>query len=221
MAPHRLAALPAQKNIEEHVRTQAEFLKHELEPRLAEARAGRRQFYFVDAAHFVLGNFPGWVWAAAAVFIKAAAGRQRYSVLGAWNAAANALLTVVTEATVNAATMSELLEKVARAGYGVPITLALDNAKYQHAAAVKQRAAELHIELLFLPGYSPNLNLIERLWKFTKKKALRAKYHADFASFKAAIDDCLSKLTTQHRPALAQLMTHKFQTFGNVSFQPA
>lgn len=187
---------------------------------MAEARAGERQLYFVDAAHFVFGNFPGWVWAAVAVFLKAAAGRRRYSVLGAWNAAANALLTIVTEATVNAETMSALLEKVARAGYGVPITLALDNAKYQHAAAVKRRAAELNIELLFLPGYSPNLNLIERLWKFTKKEALRAKHHADFASFKAALDDCLSKLTTKHRQAVARLMTHEFQTFKNVSFQP-
>ena len=213
--------MPAQKNLAEHAAVQDEFLKTKLEPRLRQARAGKRQVYFVDAAHFVLGSYFGWVWAAAAVFLKAAAGRQRYSVLGAWDAVKNTLLTVTTEATVTAATVSELLERVARAGDGVPITLVLDNARYQHCALVQERAAALRIELLFLPGYSPNLNLIERLWGFVKKRALRGRYHADFASFKAAIDDCLSKIPTVNRGALATLMTHHFQSFRNISIHAA
>ena len=72
--------------------------------------------------------------------------------------------------------------------------------------------------MLFLPSYSPNLNLIERLWKFTKKKALRGKHYADFASFRAAIDDCLDRIRTDHRDAIASLITLKFQTFDNASF---
>ena len=33
-------------------------------------------------------------------------------------------------------------------------------------------AASLRIELLYLPSYWPNLNLMERLWKFVKKECL-------------------------------------------------
>ena len=209
--------MSAQKNLAEHAGIQDEFLNSELEPRLRQARAGKRQVYYVDAVHFVLGSHYGWVWAALAVYLKAAAGRQRYSVLGAWDAARNTLLTVTTEATVTAATVLELLATVARAGIGVPITLVLDNARYQHCAVVRARAADLGIELLFLPGYSPNLNLIERLWGFVKKRALRGRYHADFTTFKTAINHCLAQIPTTHRGALQTLMTHQFQSFANIS----
>lgn len=213
--------MSAPKNLAEHAAAQDEFLNAELKPRLAEARVGQRQLYFADAAHFTLGSYFGWVWACCAVYLKAAAGRRRYSVLGAWNAVANTLLAVATEATVTAATVADLLAKIAAAGGGVPMSLVLDNARCQHCAATKARAAELGIELLFLPGYSPNLNLIERLWGFVKKRALRGRYHADFASFKAAIDDCLARIPTTHRSALASLMTHNFQTFSDISLHAA
>ena len=55
------------------------------------------------------------------------------------------------------------------ASNGVPVTVILDNARYQRCAQVVTLAASLQIELCFLPSYSPNLNLIERLWKFVKK----------------------------------------------------
>ena len=99
--------------------------------------------------------------------------------------------------------------------------MVLDNARYQRCEAVETEAKRLGIELLFLPSYSPNLNLIERLWKFTKKKALRGKHYADFATFRAAIDECLNRIPTDHREALASLMTLKFQTFDSDSFLAA
>ena len=99
----------------------------------------------------------------------------------------------------------------------MPITLVLDNARYQYCQRVRDLAEQLGIELLFLPSYSPNLNLIERLWKFVKKKALRGHYYATFSQFRAAIDDCLFQIGSKHRPDLKTLMTHDFQTFENVS----
>ena len=57
----------------------------------------------------------------------------------------------------------------------------------------------LKIELLFLPPYSPNLNLIERLWKFVKKECLSCRYHEDFTRFKAAIVDCLEGVEGKHK----------------------
>ena len=117
--------------------------------------------------------------------------------------------------------MCELLRKIAGLGLVGPITLVLDNAKYQHAAAVKALAAGLGIHLEFLPGDSPNLNLIERLWKFLKRRALYGRYHPDFASFRAAIETEIEQLPTTHHVALTTLMTLNFQTFENVSLLSA
>lgn len=99
--------------------------------------------------------------------------------------------------------------------------MVLDNARYQRCAAVEAEAKRLGVELLFLPSYSPNVNLIERLWKFTKKEALRGKHYPDFATFRGAIDDCLNRIRTDRREALASLTTLKFQTFDNASFLAA
>ena len=73
------------------------------------------------------------------------------------------------------------------------------------------------IKLLFLPSYSPNLNLIERLWKFTKKAVLNSRHQQCFGDFQQAIDKCLDELGTTHRSKIDSLMTLNFQTFGNVS----
>jgi transposase len=96
-----------------------------------------------------------------------------------------------------------------------------DNARCPRCEVVPTEAKRLGIELLFLPSYSPNLNLIERLGKFPKKKALRGKYYPDFVTFVGAIDDSLNRIPTDHREALASLMTLKFQTFHNASFLTA
>lgn len=69
----------------------------------------------------------------------------------------------------------------------------LDTARYQRCKLALEKAAESGIELLFLPPYSPNLNLIERLWKFVKKEVLYSKYYDNFEKFKVAITECLSE----------------------------
>ena len=94
----------------------------------------------------------------------------------------------------------------------MPVTLVLDNARYQKCKQVWAVAESLNIEMLYLPSYSPNLNLIERLWKFVKKQVLYSKYYADFGSFSAAITDCLARTHTDHKTALDSLLTLRFQT---------
>ena len=213
--------LPPKKSVEEHAATQAAYLEQKLEPALAEARAGVAHLFFVDAAHFVMGSFLCCVWCLVRLMIRGASGRKRYSVLGAWNAATNALVSVTTDATVNAETMCALLRQIAALGLMGPVRLVLDNARYQHCALVMDLAKSLNIDLLFLPSYSPNLNLIERLWRFIKKKVLYARHYGTFQDFRGAIDGCLSKIETEHREELKSLMTHKFQTFRDVSFLAA
>jgi transposase len=210
-----------QKTLDEHVREQAEFLDAQLKPRLQEAEAGKRHVFFVDAAHMVYGTFLCCLWSFVRLFVRAASGRQRFNVLGAFNAISRELLAVTNTTVVNTETMCELLRKLASQGLSEPITLVLDNARYQRNAVVQALAASLGIELLYLPSYSPNLNLIERLWRFVKREALYGRYHATFADFQAVIQNTLSQLSTKHKDRLASLMTLNFQVFDDVSLLAA
>jgi transposase len=205
----------------EHVREQREFLDNELKPKLDAALAGRGQVLFVDAAHFVFGTFLCCLWSIVRIFVRAASGRQRFNVLGAWNAVTRELITITNTTVVNTDTMCELLRAVANRGLIGPVTLVLDNARYQRNAVVKGLAAELGIVLLFLPSYSPNLNLIERLWRFMKRKAAYGRYHPTFADFQAAIQDVLDRVPTTYASKLDSLMTLNFQEFDEVSLLAA
>jgi transposase len=205
----------------EHVAIQAAFLDTELKPCLDAAQAGQGHVFFVDAAHFVFGTFLCCLWSVTRIFIRAASGRQRFNVLGAWNAVTHQLIAVTNTTVVNTATMCELLGKIAALGLTGPITLVLDNARYQRNAVVEALASQLGITLLFLPSYSPNLNLIERLWKFIKRRALYGRYHPTFAEFQAAIKETLDGLPTTHAERLKTLMTLNFQLFEDVSLMAA
>jgi transposase len=177
--------------------------------------------FFVDAAHFVFGTFLCGLWSFARLFVRAASGRQRFHVLGAWNALTRELVAVTNTTVVNTETMCELLRKLASQGLVGPITVVLDNARYQRNQVVQALAATLGIELLFLPSYSPNLNLIERLWRFTKREALYGRYHPTFAHFQAAVQETLGQVSTKHKDRLASLMTLNFQVFEDVSLLTA
>jgi transposase len=203
------------------VETQAKFLDEELKPKLDAALAGKGHVFFVDAAHFVLGTYLCCLWSVRRIFVRAASGRQRFNVLGAWNAVTRQLIAVTNTTVVNTATMCELLRKIAAQGLSGPITLVLDNARYQRNAVVQDLAKALGITLLFLPSYSPNLNLIERLWKFMKRRSLYGRYHPTFAGFRAAIEETIDGLSTTHADQLKTLMTLKFQQFQDVSLMPA
>jgi transposase len=218
LKPRKVAAIPIppKQTADEHAREQRRFLEQELEPRLAEARAGRRDVYFVDAAHFVYAAFLGWLWCLARRCIRAASGRKRYNVLGALHAVSHRLVRVTNHGYINAESVCALLRAVAAAGVGRPLTLVLDNARYQKCALVQELARSLGIELLYLPGYSPNLNLIERVWKFVKKQCLQSIEHTTYEAFTGAIDKCLEESATTHKPEMDSLLTHNFQTFDSV-----
>jgi transposase len=184
---------------------------------LEQATAGDRRVFFVDAAHFVQSAFLGWLWCFSRLFVRSTSGRQRFNVLGALCATTHQLTTVCNTGYINSVSVCELLRKLAALPSSVPITVVLDNARYQRCALVQATAKALNIELLFLPTYSPNLNLIERLWKFTKKKVLYSKYYETFADFQNAISTLLDNAHQTHREELDSLLTLKFQTFRNLN----
>ena len=189
-----------------------------MESRLEEAKRGQRTVLFVDAAHFVFGSFLGYVWCVIRRFVRAASGRKRLSVLGALNAVTHRLTTVCNDSYVNAETVCELLDQLRRQYPKGPLTLFLDNARYQRCRLVQDRAEALQIELAYLPAYSPNLNLIERLWKFVKKQCLYCKHYSDYASFREAILDCLQTAHRKHKAELKTLLTLNFQSFEEAQF---
>jgi len=95
-----------------------------------------------------------------------------------------------------------------------PLHLVLDNARYQHCQMVKCTAAELNIVLEFLPGYSPNLNLIERLCRYIKG-IIGQRYYETKEEFQKAIIHLLESLgNSKHQANLKKLLTRNFQQFA-------
>ena len=191
---------------------QQKFLKEKLKPRLREAKKSVRDLYFVDAAHFVHGAFLGFFWSIKRIFVRTPSGRKRFNVLGALHSVTKELLKVTNDSYISSEQVCELLELIASSATK-PVTVVLDNASYQRCKLVMDKANELGIELLFLPTYSPNLNLIERLWKFTKKKCLNSIYYPDFKSFRLGISSFLEDMHSKHTDELQSLLTPKFQVF--------
>jgi transposase len=208
----KVGTVPAKADPDE----QAEFLQEKLQPRLDQARRGRRTVLFVDAAHFVYGPVLGFLWCLARLFVPGPSGRKRYNVLAALNAVTHEVIRVANGTYINAETVCALLRQVASAGLPGPITLVLDNARYQRCQLVQALARSLRIELLYLPGYSPNLNLIERLWKYVKKQCLGSRHLPTYEEFTGAIDACLDGLATKHKQQMDTLLTLNFQLFDDM-----
>lgn len=164
----------------------------------------------------MLSPYVGFLWSVTRVFLRAPSGRQRFNVLGALNAVTHEVITVTNETYITAESVCTLLKKIAEKKLTPPITLVLDNARYQKCHKVLELAAVLDIELLFLPPYSPNLNLIERLWKFVREEKLNRTYYATFTLFTEAIASCLAETQSTHREKMPSLFTLKFQTFKHI-----
>jgi transposase len=165
----------------------------------------------------VFGAFLSALWCFTRAWIKAPCGRQRFNVLGAINAISKEVISITNTDYVNSTTVCALLNRIKELNPSIPLSLILDNARYQRCNLVIDLAAKLNIELLFLPPYSPNLNLIERLWKFVKKKCLYAKFYPTFDAFTASIQSCLEQTCTTHLSEVQSLLTLNFQSFENCS----
>jgi transposase len=190
---------------------QLEFLNEKLQPRLKEASEGKRKLFFVDAAHFVMGAVVGMLWCFHRVFVRGASGRQRYNVLGAVDSQTKKVTTVTNDTYITAPTVCQLLKRLRKDNPEIPITIVLDNARYQRCRLVAARAEELDIELLYLPAYSPNLNIIERFWKFIKQDCLKIVYYDSFQEFTEAIDSKIKEANTKLKDRMKSLLSLNFQ----------
>ena len=144
------------------------------------------------------------------IIIKSNTGRKRINILGALDIEDFSVTTTLTEETCNAERIVEFLQKIKEKYPDRKIVIILDNARYNYALATRTFAEENNILLLFLPPYAPNLNLIERLWKFTKKHLVNNIYHEDYTQFVNATDSFFNNLG-EYRQELSSLFTQKFQ----------
>ncbi len=193
---------------------QTEWIKN-LQPVMDEAREGKRKLFFMDAAHFTLETFLCHVWCKEPLYLRSGAGRNRFNVLRCIDPFSFDFIESHTMVYVDAEQVREFLVKVRNASGEIPVSIVLDNARYQHCNAVKEKAAELNIDLIFLPPYSPNLNIIERLWKYTRRHVLAGKHFASPASFHEALRYFFEDDFYNHISALSSLLTLNFQSFKN------
>jgi hypothetical protein len=144
-------------------------------------------------------------------------GRKRLNILGAYCPQDQEYVDIrQAEGTISAPHVMQLLEKIQKKHPGITVfVIHLDNARYQHARMLKewiqmkQKTEGVTFQLKHVPAYSPNLNLIERMWKFLRKHAFRT-WHKTFEAMQAAAAAVLDNLS-RYRDELATLMTEKFQ----------
>ena len=174
--------------------------------------------YFVDAAHLLHNAVPshGWIKRNRTVELPTNSGRNRRNVLGAYSPDDHSLIAIEDTVSCDAEMVCRLLHKLRSSHPEVPRLLVLDNVRYQRAKRVQAVAEELQITLLFLPPYAPNLNLIERFWKFLRKHTTRNRFYPTFAEFRAAIQGVMFHLE-DYADALTSLMTERFHLFGQRS----
>lgn len=182
---------------------------------IKKAKQNKAIVLFLDPAHQVHNVDNRYCWQrkgkSGTKLIPSNSGRERLTIIGAINATTHRPTILTTAGNCDGLMMQAFLGEV-RKDYPTTKTIYifLDNAKYNHSHLVRDEAKKLHIKLLFLPPYSPNLNLIERLWKFMKKQVTANKYYKTFTEFTQAIHDFFKHID-QYTTALNTLLTLNFE----------
>ncbi len=171
-------------------------------------------FLFVDGMHLVHQNIPGFCWGdpKAPPILKTNTGRKRLNILGAYNPDSHDFVHLTGEENCNAERVIEFCEVVIKYYHNAPkIKIIVDNATYFKAKLVTEWLENNpKLEFDFLPPYSPNLNLIERFWRFAKEKLVKNKYYEKYKTFRANVFQFLNNIG-QYVKELETLMVEKFE----------
>lgn len=172
---------------------------------------------FMDGVHPQHNSLPayGWLPVGEETPLKTNTGRRRLNLNGALDSETLEIHVNEDETLNGATTIVFLKELEQRYPKAKNIFIIVDNARYYRNKLVQEFLRTSKVQLLFLPPYAPNLNLIERVWKFFKKKVLANRYYESFLEFKRA---CLFFFSRKHwrslRRELFSLLTHNFQIIG-------
>lgn len=175
-------------------------------------KAGADQIYFADGCHPMLNPIAGYGWIRKGTQkeIPSNTGREHLNLNGAYNPETGEVV-IVESASINAQSTIALLEKMQRKQLEGKIYFISDNAKYYRSQLIKEYLRKHHrIKITPLPSYSPNLNLIERLWHFYKKKVLYHTHYPDLNQMREATNSFFKNLK-HHKDELKSLMTEHFQ----------
>lgn len=184
---------------------------------MEQAQKGEVALFFLDAAHFVMGcDFLGCIYGKTRRIVRTWSGRKRYNVLGAVDFVTKRMITVTNDTYITATQVCAMLLEISRDYAGKRIHIVLDNARYQKCKVVQELAVEHGIHLEYIPPYSPNLNLIERAWKFVKGE-LRTKYYDDFKEFREKIDSIVASTCGANKERMSRLMGKNVQLFDKLS----
>jgi transposase len=195
------------------VETQQAFIENY--KRLKRTKGKDDQIYFMDGVHPQHNSVAayGWIKRGTTKTLESNTGRERVNINGAVNIDQ---LDVVTEfeKSVNAQSTIALLKKLIRKHRkATTIYVVCDNARYYHSRLVQDFVAETKIVLVYLPPYCPNLNLIERLWKYFRKTVLYNKYHEKFSDFVSACHTFFDSIKAKTKD-LRTLLTENFEIIG-------
>lgn len=168
---------------------------------------------FIDAVHPMHNTKSeyGWILKGEDFEILANSGRSRLNINGAINVLNPSEVYIQEDDRINAQSNISLLEQIIEAHPGATVRVFSDNARYNHSRILKDWLKE-HPEIIFdhIPAYSPNLNPIERLWKFMKKKVINSYYYETFVEFKEEILNFFKNIA-QYAEDLKTLITTNFE----------
>ena len=201
---------PAQIPMKVDEAAQAEFI--EQFKQIQAQKAADEVHYFIDAVHPTLNSEAsyGWIEKGEEHRILSNSGRTRMNILGALNP--NDITDIVQKEykTINYESAQDFLEELGRRNStATKIRIIIDNAKYFKKLEKDDLIADKRIEMVWLPTYAPNLNLIERLWRFMKKKVLKNKFHGTAKGFRAKVEEFFDKIA-DYKTELETLLTCNF-----------
>lgn len=170
--------------------------------------------YFGDAVHLIYGAELGYSWCIERQLVRSSYGRKRFNIMGALDSKSHEVITVSNDSYITSIEIDELFAKLRNKNSRKRVYIILDNASYQKCEFIRLSSVKYNINIIYLPTYSPNLNLIERLWKFLRKVCLSNKYFMNFKLFCDSLLNCLNKTHNEYFSELETLLAHNFEAIG-------
>ena len=197
---------------------QRSFLLDTLPELLDQVKEGQAVLYYTDGCHPTHNtkSSRGWIRKGADFEVACNNGRQRVNINGAVRADRPSEVVYDLAETINAQSTQRLAEQLLAKHPEGTIYLVCDNARYNRNRQLLDWSADKRVEFVYLPTYSPNLNLIERLWRFLRQRIINSTYYEKYASFREAVAGFLEH-PEEYKAELERLMVLNFRTIGGTS----